>query len=552
MKKRSKKQQRKVNLLERDDYRCGVHFGGCGKKITLDETTVDHIIPQNIFKYDEKYKERIKFLKKLYKFRERESLAAGLLNLQPMCSDCNNLKKRGVFPPSNIIKRCSNKCCNFIYLKENKNWYLMATHYFLNKSKSQQKNGIDKGGSVFFTFPLTEVQVKYESGTKSEKQYLLYGSSKTASGFLRNQLGGSVSELNMIENNRKYNKEELFKSENRLKGEIENIHDSQIETTFNFVKYFNELIEENDKNIQSNPNDIESYMNRGFAKAKIGRYNEAIKDFNKIIQLNLNHSYKVYFNRGFCFLNLGKYNEAIDDCNKSIAINPNHSGVYFNRGLAAFHLNQYKESILDLDKSIKLDPNNAGAYNYRGCAKLNIRDYKGAMEDCNKSIELNPNDSGSYNNRALAEFHLKQYEESILDFDKGIELNPNEARAYNDRGLSKFYLGRYAESVLDFNKSIELDPNDVVACHNRSRAKLHLGQYKEATADCNKTIALNQNHSGAYNNRGIAKFKTGEYQEALKDFDKAVALNPSDKKISRNRESVLSALINKKGNNGVA
>ena len=50
MKKQRKKRERKLNLLKRDNYRCGIHLGGCGKKITLEETSVDHIIPKNIMK----------------------------------------------------------------------------------------------------------------------------------------------------------------------------------------------------------------------------------------------------------------------------------------------------------------------------------------------------------------------------------------------------------------------------------------------------------------------------------------------------------------------
>ena len=81
-----------MNLLKRDDYRCGIHLGGCGKKITLKETTVDHIIPQNVNK-----KNKLVEIKKRYKKRTRESLANGLFNLQPMCSECNNsIKKRRV------------------------------------------------------------------------------------------------------------------------------------------------------------------------------------------------------------------------------------------------------------------------------------------------------------------------------------------------------------------------------------------------------------------------------------------------------------------------
>ena len=449
MKKRSKKQQRKVNLLERDDYRCGVHFGGCGKKITLDETTVDHIIPQNIFKYDEKYKERIKFLKRFCKARARESLAGGLLNLQPMCHGCNNVKKQGVFPPSNITKRCSNKCCNFIYIKIKGKWYFIVAYHLLKEDDLLARDS-HRAKTAYFIFSLNDIQIIYKNKTRSEAQHILFRKDRRQNLiYEKNKTGGSVSEYNMIENNQRYSREEILGAVNGFYGENKNEKDvasSVINSQFDLEESYKTYIKTCNQNIELNPSDYQFYGSRGFAKIKIKDYKGAIEDLNKIIEnkQNTEHVSWAYSNRGLCFAKLGNYNEAVAD---------------FNR-----------------------------------------------------SIDLNPNDSGAYNNR----------------------------------GLAKRYLGQHEESILDFSKSIDLDPNDADAYHNRSRAKLHLGQYKEATADCNKTIALNQNHSGAYNNRGIAKFKTGEYQEALKDFDKAVALNPSDKKISRNRESVLSALINKK------
>ena len=83
-----KKKEIKINLLRRDNYRCGIHLGGCGKKITLEETTIDHIVPQIILKDIKKYIQ----IKKAYKAYTRESLGNGLFNLQPMCSSCNIVK----------------------------------------------------------------------------------------------------------------------------------------------------------------------------------------------------------------------------------------------------------------------------------------------------------------------------------------------------------------------------------------------------------------------------------------------------------------------------
>ncbi len=71
-------------ILERDNYLCGIHTEGCEKKITVEEATVDHIVPKNIIKTVPR-KDQNKFYR-------------GSLNLQPMCRNCNK-KKEGIFLP---------------------------------------------------------------------------------------------------------------------------------------------------------------------------------------------------------------------------------------------------------------------------------------------------------------------------------------------------------------------------------------------------------------------------------------------------------------------
>ena len=211
-KNEKQKQDIKLNLLKRDDYRCGIHLGGCGKKITLKEMTVDHIIPQNI-----NPKDKLIEIKKGYKRRTKESLAKGLFGLQPMCSECNNSIKQGVFPPRNLNKRCSNECCKFIYHKEKNKWHIVFSHYLIKKDdNSRYKDGSPKGKVAFLSMPLEKIGIEYSDGT-IEEGYYLFG--RTKDGILSvipNKIGGLVSESDMIRNNKRYNEQEIFDSRKRL------------------------------------------------------------------------------------------------------------------------------------------------------------------------------------------------------------------------------------------------------------------------------------------------------------------------------------------------
>ena len=214
--KRQKK--KKINLLKRDNYRCGIHLSGCGKKITLEETSVDHIIPKNIFK---RYAKKYMRIEESYKTETNKTLDNGLFNLQPMCFSCNNVTKGGIFPPQDIIKRCSNKCCKFIYYKEENKCYLVFTHNLLKKDEnSLNQRKISSKESIILIFSLINIQLQFKDGSRTPKSYKLFGETKNKLfgetkdffAFIPEQIGGQVSDLDIIRNNQRYSNEEFLES----------------------------------------------------------------------------------------------------------------------------------------------------------------------------------------------------------------------------------------------------------------------------------------------------------------------------------------------------
>ncbi|MDI9314235.1 MAG: tetratricopeptide repeat protein [Hydrotalea sp.] len=229
----------------------------------------------------------------------------------------------------------------------------------------------------------------------------------------------------------------------------------------------------------ANPGSVDEYNNHGIAKAKLGKYNEAIKDFDKAIELNPQHA-EAYYNRGNAKIDLGQYDSAIKDYNEAIKLNPQHADAYNNRGNAKNGLGQHEEAMADYDKAIELKPQFAEAYNNRGAAKYNLGKHNSAIKDYDKAIELNPQNAEAYNNRGAVKGQVGQFVEAIKDFDKAMELNPKYAAAYNNRGAVKGQVGQFVEAIKDFDKAIELNPQFADAYYNRGITKSSLADEEEA------------------------------------------------------------------------
>jgi len=187
-----------------------------------------------------------------------------------------------------------------------------------------------------------------------------------------------------------------------------------------------------------------AFCDRGLFKSGIGCYDESLK---------LEEYAGSYNNRGIAYAKLNKYEQAIEDFSKAIELDPDFAEAYNNRGLSYAELNEHEQAIKDYDKAIELNPNYAVAYNNRGNAYAKLNKYKQAIEDYDRAIKLNPALAGAYNNRGIAYAKLNKYERAIKDYGKAIELNPDFVEAYGNRGIAYLEIHRYEESARDLKKA---------------------------------------------------------------------------------------------------
>jgi protein O-mannosyl-transferase len=129
-----------------------------------------------------------------------------------------------------------------------------------------------------------------------------------------------------------------------------------------------------------------------------------------------------YYNRGFFFVNEKKYDRALEDFNKAIELKPNYTDAYLNRGFVFMDEKRYDRALEDFNKAIELKPNYAKAYYNRGNVFWDEKKYDRAIEDYSKAIELNPNYSEAYVNRGLAEFYFGKKDTACIDLKQAASL----------------------------------------------------------------------------------------------------------------------------------
>ena len=97
---------------------------------------------------------------------------------------------------------------------------------------------------------------------------------------------------------------------------------------------------------------------------------------------------KAYFNRGIAHVSSGAYDQAIKDYSKVVEINPDDSAAYFNRGSAYRMIGQHDRAIAEYSRAIEIDPQFAQAHNNRGIAYVSKGEIERAIADYDKAIAL--------------------------------------------------------------------------------------------------------------------------------------------------------------------
>lgn len=129
------------------------------------------------------------------------------------------------------------------------------------------------------------------------------------------------------------------------------------------------------------------YLRRGIFNYNEGRYDQAISDFTRTLEINPKLG-NVYYNRGAAYWVKGEYDNAISDFNKALEINPRDPDAYISRGGVYIKKDQPDHAIPDFNKALELDPKSAEAYLNRGIAYYLKREYDKSWQDVKKARNL--------------------------------------------------------------------------------------------------------------------------------------------------------------------
>jgi tetratricopeptide (TPR) repeat protein len=201
----------------------------------------------------------------------------------------------------------------------------------------------------------------------------------------------------------------------------------------------------------SNPaaNDIQKLLATGQAAFDQGRFEEAIRTYNRIITLSMNQ--------------------------------PRIAGLAnLKIGNAYMVLRKFENAAIAFQRAVTLNPSDADSYNNLGEALGELKQYPRALESFSKAAVLDPRLLKARYNQAVTYDRMGNFRYSEFVFRNLIKSNPQYALSYDGLAVTLSKAGRAKEAVAFHEKAIALDPRDPSYYYNFAISYLMLGNTAKA------------------------------------------------------------------------
>jgi tetratricopeptide (TPR) repeat protein len=254
---------------------------------------------------------------------------------------------------------------------------------------------------------------------------------------------------------------------------------TNLATAYQNIEQFDSAIQNYDKAIEIDPLYATAYYNRGNCCLQMNQFGKAIEDYKQVIKIDRRHftaSFTIpyastevdmeevyigtYFNCGVACAKLGKSKEAIKYFEKFIEIAPSkyNEKVLQVKNVIREMEEHLRERTATFDSEESEDFTKADALFQKGVTAVTAGNYREALNCFELVLELRPGSAEAWNNKGFVLATLNRNEEAIHCFDKAITINPKYPDPWDLKGRVLGRLKRYEEAIVAIKSFIEHAP----------------------------------------------------------------------------------------------
>lgn len=275
--------------------------------------------------------------------------------------------------------------------------------------------------------------------------------------------------------------------------------------------------------VKAEPKNIEWWRFRGVLYLELEQYNNAIADFDKMIQLNPNAE-NGYIWKGKAYYHLKQYDQAIEQYQYAGKL-ATRSFIYSHLAESEIALHRYEEAADNIIKALKEEHFEDLATDLLADANEDLA--AELMPRLNIQINANPNSLEWYMYQLYLYRTNKNYELSIQTVEK---IKTLEADPYFDAILSSLYqdMGDLATALHYAQMAYTTDTTETDYIELLSSVYSDLDNLEKCIEVYDSYIAQYPESNAAYHMRAQTHFFAGNYTSAIDDYTTAITLDTKD------------------------
>jgi tetratricopeptide (TPR) repeat protein len=183
----------------------------------------------------------------------------------------------------------------------------------------------------------------------------------------------------------------------------------------------------------------------GTALRQQGRYEEALKAFDKAVQLKPEAA-ELWNNLGDALVDLGRPADALLGFQHALKLAPGFWHAAYQSGYLLHEERRFAEALPHLTLCLEQQPDHVATLQLRALSLRGLKRFEEALADNRRAYALAPNDFDTCNNIGDALHSLDRHEEALSWFDRAIALRPDSVSAINNKAFLLGQMHRFDEA----------------------------------------------------------------------------------------------------------
>ena len=250
------------------------------------------------------------------------------------------------------------------------------------------------------------------------------------------------------------------------------------------IKAFDEIIDRNNM-------DAEAFELRGLSHYHLQRLEDAVNDFNQAFRLSGKED--ILLHRGIALTKMGFYDDALLDLEKLLKSNDKHAAAMAARGDVMLALRRFQPAIHWYDKAIDLKETDAYAWCNRGIANMHLENFEAALIDFDWAIQLEAN-SRMYLNIAYCYYEMGETELAKKHGILAMKADPDNTEVYYLLGLAEMELNMPDLALQSFTIAVDTEPGNIDYLLAQATAFLATNDFYAAIQNCNIILDKDSKH----------------------------------------------------------